>query len=178
MKQDQLAWYCATPAAADQLKEDFGLLNAEWIVDQVTAKSKVTFGFQVLEDINIAELQFCYTLGGTELEIIRYLSGPHWHHEHLNDRSPSRFISHVGIHLDDGEPFPLMPHSRLVQETFTLKHTSQYLTDPKSPGFGRTYHYRIHAVSPHNYVKYIRRIHPHGEVSHEDPPSQPHVTPD
>jgi len=119
------------------------------------ANSKVvTANNDIISGVNVAELQFCYALG-CELEIIRYISGPRWH----PDPAPARkFFSHVGIHLDDGEPFPLMPYSRIVQETHTISHTSEYLTKPGSPGFGRKYHYRIHLVGPGTFVKYIRRI--------------------
>jgi hypothetical protein len=53
-----------------------------------------------------------------------------------------------------------MAGCRLVQETFTTKHTSEYLTKEGSPGFGRKYHYRIFELSPGSYIKYIKRIHP------------------
>jgi hypothetical protein len=161
MKLNQIAYYCATTAAADQLKSDLNLHGAPWIVDRVTAKSRVAVMEHRFDeiDINIAELQFCYALE-IELEIIRYVSGPHWHMRDRNVIASPCFISHVGIHLDDDEPFPVMPHSQLVQETWTLSHTSDYLTNPTSPGYLRTYHYRIFEMAPGNYVKYIRRIHP------------------
>jgi hypothetical protein len=153
MKMDQVAFYCVGENAIGELKADLQLEKAEWIADIVTAHSKVVSDLGVQSGENVAELQFCYALG-IELEIIRYLSGPHWHPVMLS----KKFISHVGVHLDDGEPFPLMHHSRLVQETRTLKHTSKYLTDPASPGCNRHYHYRIHEIGPQSYIKFIRRI--------------------
>lgn len=158
MKIDQIAFYASTDEQAAKIKEQFGLLNAEWIKDTVTATS-VVWGNK---HTNIAELQFNYDLG-IELEILRYINGPHW-------RDPDNlvhsmgfiesFISHVGIHLADGEDFPTMMHCRLVQETWTQGHTAKYLTDPSSPAAGRKYHYRIFEMSQGSYIKYIRRIHP------------------
>jgi hypothetical protein len=136
--------------AADELKSDLGLDKAKWLLDRVTAKSKVRKGTHLETGINVAELQFNYDLG-IELEIIRYIDGPHWH----PPMQPQlrRFQSHVGIHLDDGEPFPLMDNSPIVQETFTTEHTSEYLVK-----LDRKYHYRIHEVSRGTYIKFIRRI--------------------
>lgn len=153
MKLDQVAFYCATKAQAADLKAMLGLVDAEWIKDKVTAQSSV-YGREPAE--NIAELEFNYSFG-MELEIIRYISGPNWHGSYAN-KSERQFISHVGFHLEDGEEFPEMPGCELVQETFTNSHTSEYLVS--GAGAGRLYHYRIFALSPGHYVKYIRRIHP------------------
>lgn len=157
MKIDQIAFYCSTDEQADQIKAQFGLTDAQWIKDTVTSISKV---WDVQEQSNVAELQFNYDLG-IELEILRYIRGPHW-------ADPAQllyssgfkvpFISHVGIHLEDGEEFPAMEHCKLVQETWTIKHTAKYLTE--GPAAGRKYHYRIFELSHGSYIKYIRRIHP------------------
>lgn len=163
MKLDQIAIYATTNEDADRIKAQFSLTYDEWIQDTVTA-------FSIVEDKegeNVAELQFNYSLG-IELEIIRYVKGANWHqHNPLVVSKINRgiwtippFISHVGIHLEDDEKIPEMKHCRLVQETFTLNHTSEYLTKPGSPGFGRKYHYRIFELSPGSYVKYIKRVHP------------------
>lgn len=164
MKMDQVAYYATTPELAGQIKAQFGLQNAEWIKDTVTARSIVNG----IEGENVAELQFNYSLG-IELEILRYISGDNWHiynpnagngiktYRHWNSRP---FLSHVGIHLELEEDFPAMEHCRLVQETFTLQHTSKYLTDPASPGCGRKYHYRIFELSLGSYIKYIKRVNP------------------
>lgn len=153
MKIDQIAFYANDENEANRIKQQFGLLDAQWIKDTVVANSTVG----TLKGTNVAELQFNYDLG-IELEILRYIGGISWH-----DNNPSRgnigsFISHVGIHLDDGEAFPAMEHCRLVQETFTTSHTAKYLTT--GPAAGRKYHYRIFEMSPGSYIKYIRRIHP------------------
>lgn len=164
MKMDQLAFYADTDVQANRIKDQLGLIDAEWIKDTVTAKSEV-WPFSTEE--NVAELQFNYSLG-IELEILRYVKGCSWHHQNPLavkggfDRKGANlpFISHVGIHLEDNEDFPEMRYCPLVQETFTISHTSEYLTKEGSPGFGRKYHYRIFELSPGSYIKYIRRINP------------------
>ena len=160
MKLDQIAFYASTAALANEIKAQFGLTNAQWITDTVTAQSVVAGSELKIE--NVAELQFNYDLG-IELEILRYKTGPHWHVRRNPNFTHGRFLSHAGIHLSDTEDFPIFEpgiHAwRLVQETWTTQHTSEYLTDPKSPGFGRKYHYRIYEVSPGAYVKYIKRVH-------------------
>lgn len=170
MKIDQIAFFASTPEQADQIKGQFGLTDKEWIRDLVTARSIV----RGVESINKAELLFNYTLG-IELEILCYLPDENGRRHDWHQNNPlagsaanrfyvkSPFISHVGIHLEDGEPFPKMVHCRLVQETFTVSHTSEYLTKPGSPGFGRQYHYQIFEMSPGTYIKYIRRILPKGK---------------
>jgi hypothetical protein len=155
MKIDQVAYYCTDDHAVKDLKDNLGLKKSAWVTDTVTGMSKVVLpNGTITSGENVAELQFNYSLG-IELEILRYISGPHWHALYM----PRLFISHIGVHLEDGEAFPSMQHSRIVQETRTLKHTSEYLTDPSSPGFGRTYQYRIYEMGPHNYIKFIRRVH-------------------
>jgi hypothetical protein len=156
MKVDQVAIYAVDERVVEEVKADFNLTNAVWTRDVVTAYSKVIIGNELKGGENVAELLFNYDLGGIEFEIIRYLSGYHWHAAHLANR---KFISHIGVHLDDGEPFPLLA-GRIVQETWTQTHTSDYLTNPTSPGYLRTYHYRIFELSPGSYIKFIRRIHP------------------
>lgn len=159
MRLDQTAFYCSTEEQALNVKKLFGLENAEWIKDTVHARSKV---WDYEEQPNTAELQFNYSLGGHELEILRYIQGRHWHDPAnlIGDVSAfnASFISHVGIHLDDGEEFPKMEHCRLVQETWTISHTAPYLTTGAAAG--RKYHYKIFELTPGSYVKYIRRIHP------------------
>lgn len=153
MKIDQIAFYAPTDEHADQIKAQFGLIGANWIKDTVTAKSYVYDGPAA---INVAELQFNYDLG-IELEILRYIEGPNWHTSNpVRSMSLKPFISHVGIHLADRDDFPAMQHCKLVQETFTQKHTSEYLTT--GAGAGRKYHYRIFEMSPGSYIKYIRRL--------------------
>lgn len=162
MKIDQTAFYCRSPDAATTLKAKLGFVDA-WITDRVTALSWVHGMPEGDRTENIALLQFNYQYG-TEFEIIRYLSGRHWH-EKCNPCWQSLhhdiFVSHIGVHLDDGEDFP-SPPGELVQETWTREHTSGYLTTGAAAG--RKYHYRIHELSPGSYIKYIKRIHPQPTV--------------
>lgn len=151
MKCDQIAVYCQHTRQAEELKALFGLQNAQWIKDTVTANSCIRGS---APRINKAELQFNYDLG-VELEIIRYVDGPNWH---MDRPKSTAFISHVGFHLADGEDFPKMKGCTLVQETFTLEHTAEYLTT--GAGAGRKYHYQIWEIGRQTYVKYIKRIHP------------------
>lgn len=153
MKIDQIAYYCATKDQAAHIKAILGLTDAPWIQDKVSAESTV-WGRGPFQ--NVAELQFNYSLG-VELEIIRYVDGFHWHGAGAA-KAERPFISHVGIHLEDGEEFPEMKGCELAQETFTISHTSEYLTT--GAGAGRLYHYKIWSVGPNNFIKYIRRVHP------------------
>jgi hypothetical protein len=153
---DQVAIYSETPEEIERIKALFGLQDAKWISDTVTAMSSV-YGSGLEQ--NIAELLFNYDLG-VELEILRYVSGPSWHDVRSSGMAPAvyvppkSFISHIGIHLEDSEEFPPMPGCELVQETWTQSHTSKYLV-----ANGRTYHYKIFELSPGSYIKYIKRIH-------------------
>jgi hypothetical protein len=155
MRIDQVAYYCSSGLAAEVLKRKLGLHNSAWIKDVVTAKSWV-WGQKGKIQINTALLQFNYALG-IEFEIIRYLSGPNWQHARNPLFKNTRFFSHVGAHLDDDEKFP-PPPGLLVQETWTQKHTAEFLTT--GPAAGRTYHYRIYEVGPGAYIKYIKRMPP------------------
>lgn len=156
IRADQFAFYAADDHAAQEIKIDLRLDKSSWVKDIATGEAKVALGNdEVLQGVSVAKLEFNYELG-IEIEILRYLSGPHWHMRNHG----RKFVSHIGIHLDDNEPFPLMPYSRCVQEMKTISHTNVYLTDPKSPGFNRRYHYRIHELGPSSYIKYIRRIMP------------------
>lgn len=163
MKIDQIAFYCTDDAAVAAVKEHFGLEKAKWHFDTVTAISAVR-GHDAAKK-NVALLQFNYDLG-IELEILRYIDGPNWHITNRARNPEKPYISHVGIHLEDNEPFPDeagrldTSFFELVQETRTQSHTAPYLTDPESKGFGRLYHYKIYEMAPGHYVKYIRRIHP------------------
>lgn len=169
MKIDQVAFYAKTDEEAERIKALLGLKDKTWIEDLVTAKSLFPDGKW---SINKGKLLFNYDLG-VELEILTYVEGRHWaidvdHPNYVvgyNQKgnplwSMPSFISHIGIHLEDGEPFPEMEGCTLVQETFTVSHTSEYLTT--GDGAGRLYHYRIFELQPGAYIKYIRRIHPKG----------------
>lgn len=162
MKIDQIAFYAKDKNAEAIIKSHFGLLNAKWIEDEVTAES-------ILNDdgdkvINKAYLQFNYDLG-IELEILRYDEmSEHWHVDQVFKQSIFAkstggyypFISHVGVHLDQGEDFPVVADAffDLVQETWTQKHTNPYIVEK-----GRLYHYRIYQCkNSKSYIKYIKRV--------------------
>lgn len=161
MKIDQIAFYCADDKAEAIIKAHFGLQDAEWKKDTVTAISRFHADGEVIDEVtNIGYLQFNYDLG-IELEILRYDDdSEHWHMEQvwkqrlLGANFP--FISHVGIHLDEGEDFPVVDANMflLVQETWTKSHTNPYVVEKK-----RLYHYRIYKCKGSNsYIKYIKRV--------------------
>ena len=152
MKLDQIAYCCNDEASSNLLKVNLGLQDARWIVDRVTAKCTV---WGQTDHINIAMLQFCDVLG-VQFEIIRYIRGHNWLEAEHDQVSP--FLSHVGYHLDAGEPFPECNTWELAQEARTMSHTSEHLT--LGAAAGRRYHYKIFRVSPHTYMKFIRRIEP------------------
>lgn len=164
MKMDQVAFYAKTDDDVTKIKAMLGLTDKPWIEDLVTAKSLFPDGHW---EINKGKLLFNYDFG-MELEILRYEQGRHWHFSnngsiHKRDNpmwvQQNIFTSHVGIHLDDNEQFPVLPATHiLVQETFTQSHTSEYLTTGDAAG--RKYHYKIYEMVPGTYVKYIKRIHP------------------
>ena len=158
MKIDQIAFYARSVEQIVEIKTMFGLLDAKWIEDQVTAKSLFRDGKWC---VNKANLLFNYDLG-IELEVLSYVDGDHWHinnplHITKLHEAPQPFISHVGIHLADGEAFPEMVGYKLVQETFTFNHMGEYF-GVGQPGHGRTYHYKIFEFTPGSYIKYIKRI--------------------
>lgn len=163
MKIDQIAFYCADEKSEAAIKVHFGLQNAEWKQDTVTALSSI-FGEDAV--INIGHLQFNYDIG-IEMEILRYAEdSEHWHLDQVWKQklfgSYSPFISHVGIHLgrDDAvgwvEDFPIVDEKlfRLVQETWTQHHTNPFVVER-----GRLYHYRIYQCRhTQSYIKYIKRV--------------------
>lgn len=144
MVMNQIAFYCSTAGAEQQVKAIFGLQHAEWVRDTVYADVVV----RGRRGRNIAELQFNYDLG-CELEIIRYVDGPHWM-THIMSSAP--FLAHIGIHLEDGTDWPKIADWQLVQEADTYKHTAPHLIAAK-----KQYSYRIYEVNSHTFVKYIKR---------------------
>jgi len=157
MKIDQIAYYCQTDEQRKSVMKSFGLPeDAKWVEDMVTARNIFPDG---TESISVGHLRFNYDKG-IELELLEYVLGKHWR---TDDPQPWReflpMLSHIGIHLDDWDPMPEPNDSmKLVQETFTISHTSDYLTNPSSKGFGRKYQYRIFQLADGSYIKYIRRI--------------------
>lgn len=144
MKQDQVAYYSRNEKSDAIVKNWFGLLDANWIYDEVTAE--VVVGAR--KGVNVAELQFCDKLG-TQFELIRYISGPNWL-EHIPFSSrPS--IAHIGYHLEDGEDWPPMIGCTCVQQATTIKHTAPHIGNKR-------YQYRIFEMSSGHYVKFIKRV--------------------
>lgn len=165
MKIDQIAFYARHEDIDTQIKTALGLAEATWLSDIVTFKSKTwdaSSGRLTGEDrYGVGLLQFNYDLG-TEVEILRYLQGDHFH-QLVNERRYTQleaFISHVGAHLSDGEEWPEMLTWPLIQETETISHTASVLTRPDSAAYGRRFVYRIHQIAPGQYFKLIRRVHP------------------
>lgn len=165
MRIDQFAFYVGEINAEKNtalLKKRLGLENAEWIEDIVESEASVYSPYSYLDEEpfkcrNVAKLQFCYALE-TEIEILRYLEGHHWHNFNPYRSNSHRGIhSHYGIHLALGEDFPQVFDMQLVQECKTIKHSNPYLIAKK-----RTYEYRIYKLSPGTYIKYIKRIEANG----------------
>lgn len=164
MKLDQIAFYCETEKAERDCKAALGLLDAVWIEDTVTGLSKIAgFGGEIVQTTNVGVLKFNYSLG-IEVELLRYSSGTHWHRNNplwLNKKPDDWIQSHIGFHIQDGGDFPIVNEKfKLVQETETISHTNEFLTDPNSRGFGRKYKYRIYEVGVGLYFKYIMRVNP------------------
>jgi hypothetical protein len=157
MKIDQVAFYCPTFEGEQRIKQGLGLLDKEWVRDEVTARSRVLGGNGTWIEVEpqVAELQFNYDLG-IEVEILRYLNGMSWHDFSANAEYIAARMSHVGMHVDEF-PETIFP---LVQETWTKKHTNEFLTNPNSRGYGRLYHYRVHHMGIGAYLKFIKRIDP------------------
>lgn len=158
MKMDQVAYFSDNQFRSNDIKKDLEKLGCKkWVVDNVTSINQVflhgTDGQHNLIGEAEALLQFNYELD-IELEVLEYLSGPHWHmldHRYLDGMLLKQ--SHIGIHLEADEPFPEHLSWKLVQSTRTIRHTNSYVVERK-----RTYEYRIFEVSNDTYVKFIRRI--------------------
>jgi hypothetical protein len=155
-KIDQIAFYCLTAEAEERVKQGLGLLDRPWIRDTVTARSRVKAhnGNWLQVYSQRAELQFNYDLG-IEVEILRYIEGASWLDHGIFAGLVGPHISHIGAHIQHDFPECAFP---LVQETWTESHTSDFLTNPNSEGYGRRYHYRIHQIGPATYLKFIKRV--------------------
>jgi hypothetical protein len=148
MKLDQICLYAKHNWQIQRIKEQFGLLDAFWIVDKVEMLNRLPPSDEW--HAAIAELNFCEKLG-IQFEIMRFTQGPHWHM--FNDESI--FISHIGLHVED---WPVVPHALLVQETRTLHHSAPAFHNIKSSQYGRRYEYQIYEIAPLTYIKLIKRI--------------------
>lgn len=154
MKIDQIAWYAHNEDQVREIKAKFGLLDKEWIEDIATGDVQVNRmdGSTILGS-STGHLRFNYDLG-IELEILTYISGPHWHEDNADFVIGRSFLSHIGIHMGEGE-VPFDTASRVVQRMTTTQHTNPYLLEKK-----RTYDYRIRDTRKTlgHFTKYIWRI--------------------
>ena len=56
MKMDQIAYYCATHEQADRVKRQFGLHNATWAKDTVTANGGAAWTNMVVAPVPVPPL--------------------------------------------------------------------------------------------------------------------------
>lgn len=151
---DQLAFYAPNDAAAEEVMETFGLLDADWTVDYVVGRCSVYGG--TMEE-SCARLLFNYDLG-IELEILTYLSGPNWHdyrwRKPMNDApnpyGDKAFMSHIGFHVND-EDLPNLPFE-VAQRMVTESHSNPAIAN-------RSYEYVIFDTYDQigHALKYIKR---------------------
>lgn len=159
MKIDQIAFYAHNSEQARAIKKHLGLLHRVWVVDEVVGAVSLggisgpnTLGAQ--SSLSGALLEFNYDLG-IEVEILTYKDASNWHALYTPEYEQGKtFMSHIGIHLGDGEDFREVD-APLVQEMITKSHTNEYLIKK-----GRTYHYKIYDTRNllGCYTKYIKRI--------------------
>lgn len=151
---DQIAFYAPDSIAEANIKKMLGIDEAEWTVDHVSGRCRV-FGGDERE--STARLQFNYDLG-IEVEILRYLSGPHWHLQRaISKHGPNvffgsiPFVSHIGFHVND-EELPNLPF-QVAQEMVTVEHSNPAIA-------GRSYQYVIYDTKDMLGVdlKYIKRL--------------------
>ena len=146
---DQIAFYSATEIHSDKIKAVLGLSGAPWVTDRAEMLTRLP------PDITwynaVAEMQFY-----NELEIIRWIEGPHFTLNNPNIDLGDFFISHYGIHVDDLTALPF--GGKLVQEIKTMNHSAPAFHDVSSPQYGRRYHELIIKMSSTVYVKLIKRI--------------------
>ena len=152
MKLDQIAYYAHNEEQAAMIKRAFGLNGSDWVDDIATGLVEV----RSMLDQSSGHLQFNYELG-IELEILTYLDGPHWHEDKQDWKDGKPFISHIGFHMEEGEPVPkwVETFGTLVQVMDTKSHTNEYVR-----GKGRTYHYEIFSVPFGPDMKFIWRKQP------------------
>ena len=155
MRVDQIAYFAHSEAQATELKKQLGLAHSEWIEDIV--EGDVYLPQQGTEGISRGHLRFCYDYS-IEVEILTYLGGPHWHQGNPDFLRGSPFLSHVGVHCEQGEaPFVMAGNMPLVQQMQTFKHSNPYLIERQ-----RTYNYLIYDTRPlfGHHTKFIYRKEP------------------
>lgn len=167
MQMNQIAYAYNTEAQRDAIKLNLGLMRADWVRDTVRSEVKVLGQNGYETGSNVAELEFCMAMGGTQFELIRYIEGPNWlsKAEHSGEVVGMQrpYVAHVGFHLDEGEGWPpIQHHAQLVQEAWTVSHTNEEVNRA-----GRRYHYRIYKLTNFTFMKFIKRI--------QLQPAAPHV---
>jgi hypothetical protein len=149
-KIDQLAYISYSPLDTVRIKQQLGLLEADWVEDRVVAKGTV----RGMPGTNEALLLFNYDMG-IEVEILQYLSGPNYASNLVAGR-----LCHVGIHADkfsvrEGhKPAPTFD-APIIQQVETQSHTNPFLLQT-----GRRYRYTIYDTFANLgvYMKVIERI--------------------
>jgi hypothetical protein len=147
MRIDQLAYYCETEAQEIFVKRLFGLDHYTPITDSVVGEG-ILFGRPV--GLIRARLQFFIQPSGLQFEIMRF--DPACEHPFQKVVQSAPFIAHVGVHLEDHEPFPQLEYAFKMK---TLGHSN-----PEIVASGRTYEYRMFAIAPFSVIKYIKRVPP------------------
>lgn len=132
---DQVAFASNTP---ERLRQKLGRIFdlTEWSEDEVSADGFVRGNAAS----NKADLAFNYELlkPGMEFEVLHYTEGKNWLGDGRNVVNP--FLSHLGIHVDDFEPYQtrlLTEGYSVVQQVKTASHTNPAIKD------SRRYHYMI-----------------------------------
>lgn len=130
---EQVAMYVPNMDKAKANYARLGLTN--WVDDTVTGEAKVAYGGNCKNGLNVAHLSFNYDLG-FELELIRYMNGPNWHHANGRIREDGLpydllpFPSHMSWHVEDmaaSKARILEAGFKIAQEVHTINHTNPYL---------------------------------------------------
>lgn len=152
MKLDQIAYYAHDEEQVEQIKAHMGLQASDWVHDIATGK--VWLPDQ--DGVATGHLRFNYDLG-IELEILTYVSGPHWHMDKVDFFLRKPFVSHIGFHMEEGErpPQRVVTEGKIVQVMDTTSHTNEYVVSRQ-----RTYHYEIYSMPFGPDLKYIWRVEP------------------
>lgn len=155
MHMNQVAIAYRTSAERLAIIQSLGLQDAEWVKDRVVSTVKVLGRHgDYTEGTNVAELEFCMAMGGTQFELIRYVEGPNWIAEAARIGVTFPMVAHIGFHLEEGEDWPpIVANGVLAQEAITMEHSNDEVNKA-----GRRYHYRIYRVGTGAYFKFIKRL--------------------
>lgn len=157
MKIDQIAWYAHNEQQVEEIKRRFGLLDKVWIEDEARGNVRVRHDLSspFFSGVATGKLRFNYDLG-IELEILTYIDGPHWHAYREEYLAGASFLSHIGVHMEEGEVTP-DHNDNIVQVMNTFSHTNPYLIEK-----ARVYDYVIRdtRATLGAYTKYIWRREP------------------